>query len=155
MKLEQQLLTPYLDHRLKVYCTVDRRERLMNLGPGSSRHWIGIKVVINYYKSGNFIHIPLLRPISQLMESIEHEGRIFTPINTLTLNIDEFVENPEKDYPGSEGYHFRILNTWYRWDQLEYWRVQILLSWHFDLFGLIPAGLEKAIPLSKEAKHEH
>ncbi|MEM1339847.1 MAG: hypothetical protein AAF634_05045 [Bacteroidota bacterium] len=154
MKLEQQLLTPYIDHKLKVYCTVDERERLMNLGQGSSLHWIGIKAIINYYKSGKFIHIPMVRPLSQILEPIMHEGRVITPINTLALNIDEFRENPEKNYPGSEGYHFRILNTWYCWDQLPYWRIQILLSWHFDLFGLIPAGIGKSIPSIKESKYE-
>ena len=60
-----------------------------------------------------------LRPLSDLTKEIEHNGESFVPIDYLEDMIDF-----------SCGY-----------ERIEYWKVQQLIEWHFDVFGLISAGL--------------
>jgi hypothetical protein len=75
--------------------------------------------------------IPLLRPLSQLTETIEHGGDRFVP----SQRIDDM------------GYRVHPLT----YDAigvlaLPYWVVQLLLSWHMDVFSLIESGLAEPIP---------
>lgn len=77
----------------------------------------------NHYK-------PLLRPLSDLTKEIEHNGERFVPIDYFLGDDGDNILNAAqiKDFSG-----------------VEYSLVTKLLSWHFDIYSLIPQGL--AIPI--------
>jgi hypothetical protein len=88
--------------------------------------WYNIKRV----KSKGII-IPLLRPLSQLTETIEHNGERFVP----SQKIDDMGYRVHPLTYESIGVH-----------ALPYWVMQLLLSWHFDIFQLCDSGLAEPIP---------
>jgi len=78
---------------------------------------------------------PILRPLSDLTKEIEHNGERFVPKDVLIDRYDlKFDEDDdffldyycigETDSPWT-GYHI----------------IQLLIQWHFDVFGLIEKGL--------------
>ena len=79
----------------------------------------------------------ILRPLSELNEEIEHNGEKIVPIeeigyhhNFSMLNTDQIISDPKR-------YPFTV--------------VQALLSWHFDVHGLIEKGLAVSMKeLNKE-----
>ncbi|MFD2600184.1 hypothetical protein ACFSQ3_14595 [Sphingobacterium corticis] len=74
---------------------------------------------------------PILRRLSNLTKEIEHKGVKFVPISILGGFIDF-----------SSGYRF-----------IDYWKVQLLIEWHFDVFVLIDAGLAIDINTLKGERH--
>lgn len=100
---------------------------------------------------------PILRPLSDLTKEIEHNGVKFVPIVEL-LKIKHkkwYDENVGSSYSDIEFesvpnyakacFSFQALNSievWYKSLELEpYWIIQKLLSWHIDVFNLIPQNL--------------
>ena len=95
----------------------------------------------------------LLYPLDRLTKEIEHNGERFVP-------IEKLAENYRKDYPNSENTKSRSIATikmlLLEWDNdaerekmhIDYWIIELLFEWHFDVFNLIPQGL--ALP-KKEA----
>lgn len=77
---------------------------------------------------------PILRPISDLTIEIEHNGERFSPKN----RIDQYTQ------VGGDGKLYLLVDgaLWscnpLLWD---YYLVVKLISWHFDVFGLIDKGL--------------
>jgi hypothetical protein len=81
-------------------------------------------------------HLPILRPLSDLTKEIEVNGDKFVP-------IDWFEHDSVSDY--FDG------NIWVKFlfedgkcgdlDFIPYGMIQKLLEWHFDIYGLIDAGL--------------
>ena len=110
---------------------------------------------------------PILRPLSDITKEIEHNGERFVPMVELAIiaNLDTTgsrlsstesaygircnIENDADsdkwvvlgfDAVNGFGEHYRPSNEWtIVQNQLELW--QKLYSWHFDVFGLIDAGL--------------
>jgi hypothetical protein len=122
MKLEEALCY-YLPHKTRVYDSVVKKTKVINMGQGASNNWVGIKTVINYYKNGNFIYQPILRPMSDITKPIEHEGERFVPIEEIHLyhnfsivHTSDLHKDPTR-YP-----HTMVIK---------------LIEWHFDIFGLI------------------
>ncbi len=76
----------------------------------------------------------ILHPLSNLRKKIKINEGYFIPINDLRLNIDEYKES-------TDGYDFRINNILYKINQLPYYKIQLLLKWHFDIFDLIKNNL--------------
>jgi hypothetical protein len=124
MELELKHIAPYLPYGLKIL-RPDNKAVLELVGV------VGGSMVFHEEAGDAFGSIgkhnkPLLRPLSQLTTLIKHNG-------------DEFVPMEEID-----NYHnFSILRT----DDLKtdplrypYTVVEALISWHFDVFGLIEAG---------------
>lgn len=76
----------------------------------------------------------ILRPLSDLTKEIEHNGERFTPNN----RIDQYTQI------GGDGKLYLLVDgaLWscnpLSWD---YYLVVKLISWHFDVFGLIGKGL--------------
>ena len=119
------------------------------------------KVSDRYYFSFNELTeiVLCLRPLSHLTKEIEHNGERFVPITELAklyhtpskyavthyddikdfgyvgIKINCYVENSDSRYSEYSIYSDELIL------HNEYRVIQKLLSWHFDVFGLIPAGL--------------
>ena len=126
MKLTIEHLAAYLPYGLKGF---SREENLgVELVKGYSTYSIDneIYLITNVGDIDIELFQPLLRPLSYLTKEIEHNGERFVPIEKLQSNKG-FEWRPE------------IIHL------CSYQNVQKLLSWHFDIFGLIESGL--AIPI--------
>ena len=71
---------------------------------------------------------PILHPLSDLTKEIEVNGEKFVPIDWLD-DLESEVCSYSIDY--------YINHT----KRLPYYRIERLLEWHFDIYGLIDAGL--------------
>lgn len=70
-----------------------------------------------------------LRPLSDLTKEIEHKGHTIIPIDYISTSTQDGQRTMR-----------RVANE-QEMDVLDYWKVQRLFEMHFDVFGLIPAGL--------------
>ena len=117
MKLEIKHLAGYLPYGLKI------------LGNGNIHEIIGFKDETYFIKGGNVYAYgdiqdckPILRPLSDLTKEIEVNGEKFVPENLID-------------------------GTDLRWllvndiDEIKLYTYNLLLYWHFDIYGLIEAGL--------------
>ncbi len=87
---------------------------------------------------------PLLRPLSSLTEEIEHNGESFVPYDVLR---DMELKDMKLHSDGCLTINHRNIQN------CEYWRMEKLLEWYFDVFGLIDRGL--ALPIDgKEVEGE-
>ena len=85
-------------------------------------HEIGRTVTEQYYLSDIY---PILRPLSDLTKEIEVNGERFVPIEKIAI------------YGNNKGYLEEAILT----GLVEVIVFNMLISWHFDAFGLIEAGL--------------
>lgn len=127
-------LAPYLPYGLKLQTTNLDVVELETL----SRTSINIKGRTWVY--GSYCDIedvkPILRPMSDLEEQIDHDGYEFVPIEWLenrydTLDIHEQAK--------------RLIETINWVNQCDYMLIMHLIEWHFDVFGLIDQGLAISI----------
>lgn len=135
MKLELKHLSPYLPYGLNLL-RKDNNGIYRMVVSNNSVSWIdGVQInsVLNdrYEK-----FIPILRPLSDLTKEIEHNGERFIPIDILGKNHKEFYF----DFNGSllikrknTNMYIPIIDT--------YAFIEKLFEWHFDVFGLIDAGI--------------
>lgn len=131
MELELKHLAPYLPYKLKIL-----------------NGWSDIKT-LNYthlYDENNgFITMvkPILRPLSDLTKEIEVNGEKFVPAEILfSVEIDE-IQN-FKDFGEIPEYWKDAIAVKPRY--YDYWQVEMLFEWHFDVFGLIEKG--KAVDIN-------
>ena len=140
-------LAPYATHGLRIKLpngkikkikSIDFELRIINFG------W---KDTV-YLKDETVL--PLLRPFSQLTEEIEH--------NSISIQLEPSLEKVKPSeliykhwfYTIREDGHFSyhigdgtVIGSLYR--AVPYSLIEILLEWHFDVFGLIDRGL--ALPI--------
>lgn len=71
---------------------------------------------------------PMLRPLSDLINEIEHNGKKFVPIeyHSFSHSKEEIIE---------------FQNKFAHYKSLKYGITERLFEWHFDVFGLIEKGL--------------
>ncbi len=122
MKLELKHLAPYLPYRLKVSLIHTLHG---HTGIGSVEH------VVQAVNEGKSQFKPILRPLSDLTKEIEHNGEKFVP--TKALSMWDLQGITVLDIP-----HIPV-NLY-----------ELLLKWHFDVFGLIEKGLAIDINTLKE-----
>ena len=142
MKLTIEHLTPYLPYKLKyidkdsgettTMRTISAEINLIDLGWGNAHELKEFK--------------PILRPLSDLTKEIEHNK-----ISRTWCNKDDKVTPSELLKRCSllsirEDGHFSEDNgdgtcTGYLYGGASYSTIELLLSWHFDVFGLIDKGL--------------
>ena len=129
-KLELKHLAAYLPYNLKV--TFEHDEEHTHDLVGLNYNWQGVDLISQF---GDFGRSeiekakPILRPLSDLANEIEHKGEKFMPADKLPhLYLSYLIDDPE------------LIMT------IEYEDVQKLISWHFDVFNLIEKGL--AVPLT-------
>lgn len=119
MKLELKHLLGYLPYKLKIYNT--KIEVLEMDCCGTKPHTLSIEDVPYYAK-------PALRPLSDLAKEIEINGEKFVPYDK--LNYKPTIKHVS-DYP----FNYNDLQF------ISHYSFQLLLEWHFDVYGLIPLGL--------------
>jgi hypothetical protein len=69
---------------------------------------------------------PILRPLSDLNKIIEINGEVFVPTSKMTLDADLDLDAYERSYVNLD----EFLDNYF-----------LLLSWHFDIFGLLEQDL--------------
>ena len=145
MKLELKHLVAYLPYNLKVTRNgfIGDLIALMNDEDSiaenfefkvSCSNWWENNTDKNHYK-------PILRPLSDLTKEIEVNGKKFVPIEKINDFMPlgrNFGFSFEIDNLGNLGY--RTSESWLN-PMLHYDAFQKLLEWHFDIYGLIEAGL--------------
>ena len=122
MKLEIKHLAPYLPHRINLAYThtnkVGQISNIYSIGAGYDNE--DIKISIDYSDGEHiWMYKPILRPLSDLTKG--DWDKIFT-----TDDIDDILTIFQSDKS---------------MDCVEYYLVNILLSYHFDIFGLVEEGL--------------
>ena len=89
---------------------------------------------VNGMTINNALHYgakPILYPLDYLTKPISHNGETFVPCDELEYVVSESIVSYVKN----------------RLEIVEYWRVQKLFEWRFDVFNLINRGL--AIPITE------
>ena len=140
-KLTIKELAPYLPYELQwVFEGSDDVHEVVGLDITD----FGVHIISPYGDSGRCSikeGKPLLIPLSQLTEEIEHNGERFVSMEALsewTMSKEEFEYIVDW-----------LLNKGV--DNIPYWVVEKLHEWHFDVFGLIDRGI--ALPIDRrEAK---
>jgi hypothetical protein len=145
MKLELKHLSSYLPHHLSIVIDDNAIRDMVGLDFDPYTLWvkyerkhndIGGAVPINRVK-------PLLHPLSDLTKEIEVNGEKFIPIEEILHEINSLVVGGEKY--SKEEMLIMCNNIYYS----EAWITDRLTEWHFDIFGLIDAGLAIDINLKK------
>lgn len=117
-KLDLKHLAPYLPYRLQfIHNTVSHPYEEI------------VEMTGEHLKSNmiDLIHKPILRPLSDLTKEIEHNGEKFVTIHLLTNRHD--INNAYNIIDDCKG------------KRLEYYQMEVLFAYHFDVFGLIEKGL--------------
>jgi hypothetical protein len=143
-------LAAYLPYGVKVSCSFfegrNTHVPLVVYNPYSDmRGGVSINQVAHF--SGKL----LLRPLSQLTETIEHGGERFVPLDRIRKEI-KAIDGDTRRF-GYAGYNARRHMFQMTIDgkacgnhSLPYWIVQMLHSLHFDTNSLIESGLAEPIP---------
>lgn len=147
MKLEIKHLAPYQPYDLKFYIPNDEHELIQEMTGLSKCDGIQTDYTTedstgcrgnlwSFDGERNYKHYgvkPILRPLSDLAKEIDFNGNKVTPIKELLkancFNVESMSEDDIMKYREA-----LLLD-------LSYAHAQILLSMHFDLFGLISQGL--------------
>lgn len=130
-KLNIKYVAPYLPYGLKglvIYsknhseiCYLDIRSDINNY------------VSIDEFINGTYPIKPILRPLSDLTNEIEHNGEKFIPSELLWyINVGhiDYITKEREYNINKYGY-----NRWL--DRIPFSIVQKLIEWHFDIYGLI------------------
>lgn len=141
MKLELKHLSPYLPYGLRFinpsgdYGFLKPSFELTGINY-KKIHLVGFSLPQDLWKFK-----PILRPLSDLAKEIEVNGEKFVPIDKLNIEGEPFVEYGVNGY----GKDYLCFNYADGDDSIEFndyeeFRSK-LLSWHFDVFRLIPQEL--------------
>jgi hypothetical protein len=121
MKLELKHLAPYLPYEVK-----------------SVHYFKGLELIkeidcanVYGFVNGDTLHKPILRPLSDLTRLNNINGRKFCPIT--------YIEESYAYFDTKQIFHLINNGNWL--NNCDYLLIQYLFEWHFDVFGLIEAGL--------------
>ena len=133
MELERKHLAPYLPYQvgIKRKGYEDKNLFLLGIEYYDIVHQLG-KTPIIFIK-------PVLRPLSQLTQEIEHNGEKFVPID----KIKSMWGYETFEYQGYINYahYFKLEDNKPAILHLPYCFIELFLEWHFDIFGLIEKNL--------------
>lgn len=130
-KLELKHIAPYLPYNLRWFRKTKIKDDLGTENESDIVEDVVLSIVHFYIEndSNKFDVKPILRPMTDLLVHIQHEGKKLVPFNVLRpggWDLDAFVLDVEsRDCRVSE------------WEQL--------IEWHFDVFGLIDKGLAVSV----------
>jgi hypothetical protein len=133
MRLEIKHLAAYLPYGLKgIYSEYIDKEKT-DLGSFEKEELIGLnfkeeKIFLTFgYVTERDDFLPILRPLSDLTKEIEVNGEKFVPAEEYSFLRLAEISNYEGGSNTLNFIHVREQN--------------LLLEWHFDVFGLIGKGL--------------
>jgi len=133
MELEIKHLAPYLPYKLKCKWNKSKPYELIGLRNGNesvnNELWIW-KDGMDYGTGYLYECVPILRPLSDLNNEIVINGEKHQM--WLLINGQKALENGEIE--NMNGYQYSIL-------ELSYNKIQTILKFHFDIFGLIEKGV--------------
>ena len=126
MKLELKHLAPYLPYGLKNQRAFHKPKVIDGI-VGNKVYFGDTVLFINQIE-------PILRPLSDLTKEIEFDNEKFTPSKDKYWGMNSFQ------------YHINKFENWespsaYLNSCAPYGLLLVLIKWHFDVFGLIDAGL--------------
>lgn len=150
MKLELKHLAPYLPYDLGILVEMSMTET--DSFPLTTENIDG---VLEYQKK------PTLRPLDDLVNEITHNGQKFVPIvELLKMQYISWQKNKEGTryaeiehgktgtryfalYTNQATYSFKLYKYEFMTGRntIEYWVMQKLIEWHFDVFDLIEQNL--------------
>lgn len=131
-KLETKHLAPYLPYGLKTVWGNNSPYEMLGINGNNLYSKCGI---LGSKQSLIIANKPLLRPISDITNVIEHNGEKFIPNERLLENSCFNVAKMEQSEIDSFGESHKMDVFW------SYHDCSQLISWHFDVFGLIEKGL--------------
>ncbi len=154
MKLELKHLAPYLPYGLKAQAPKNGKIILLKGMYGNTLDFLDEEDG-HYTYSLDYAKI-ILRPLSDLTKEIEHNGEKFVPVESIDYGPCVVLGRFELETEGGTinlfdddgkqiaqlGKDFIPFN--------DYNIITHLLEWHFDVFGLIEAGLAIDINTLKE-----
>jgi len=145
MKLELKHLAGYLPYGLKMIQKSDWHSenwnefRIIELDqvalPFNKESWFYIGGKVNEKSHANYESLqfkPILRPLSDLTKEIEVNGEKFVPCIRIGMKDINFSYSTK--FKNVYGYEFDVT-------KIQFDRVQQLLEWHFDIYGLIKNNL--------------
>ena len=130
MKLEIKHLAPYLPYRLKMRCIEDKTNHILTIAHQTyDLSTVGLYPILkgDFYKKFK----PILRPLSDLTKDNVAEFYQLDSIDLELIDIDEWTEELIHMINAGDKFQLRQFN--------------LLFSWHFDIFNLIPQGLAISI----------
>lgn len=137
MKLELKHLAPYLPYGLKMEIQ-DFYNGKKEIARFTGSH-IGFS-----WDENTFINCkPILRPLSDLNNEIEHNGERFIPLIEINTQSNEFGLTYYVD-DLSDGLYLMVKqdkNIHINYLVIPMEVMNLLFEWHFDVFGLIEQGL--------------
>lgn len=150
---KQEFLAMSLPYGLKVYDCIGKSIELVEYSKGCPKCVCeAIGQVKNEDKCVNVFQAaydkqlkPILHPIFNLTEEIEHEGEKFVPIIKLASYPEtELIKlgYEHKNYYASFGYGVQSIRFYVpsNVDDMNLYTAQKLVEWHFDIAGLIEKG---------------
>jgi hypothetical protein len=128
--LELKHLAPYLPYDLQL---IDKEGNIRYLR-AKAEGFEDISIdYVEYWKAK-----PILRPLSDLIKQLEYRGKLHTYSEILEkINLEEVGGYAMIDF----SYWLSLANTKILSGGCPYWMMEKFFEWHFDVFGLIPAGL--------------
>jgi len=138
MKLELKHLAGYLPYNLKVMSEYGEFSEIDSVYFSKDEHKRpSLNLMVSYapkgFRGSNYDRIkPILRPLSDLTKEIEVNGIKMNPL--INLHSQGYNMNFDEEYTFEEFIKGDILNNSYGF-------IELLLKWHFDIYGLIENGL--------------
>lgn len=138
-KLTLEHLAPYLPYDIELAFVL--RDEIRYVGKITSlldiQEYDDIKIKIGYNDAEHiWMFKPILHPLSDLTKEIEHNGEKFVPVDIFfpysdyDKIFDRKVDITSLELAGSINFKYS-----------PYFILNNLFKWHFDVFGLIDAGL--------------
>jgi hypothetical protein len=134
-ELELKHILPYLPYKLKC----NEKWTLISLSSFEDSAMFDYSARFDGENKKGYIQFlkPMLRPMSDLFKNITHNGISVCVGGDILQDMNKLVIGGE---PYRESY-LKNLNLKY----LEFWAIEMLFKYHFDVFGLIEKGLAEPI----------
>jgi len=151
MKLELKHIAPYLPYDLECECpslTEDREVPKVCDMVGAFSDWVAISTkdsnVHDEFEYDEFK--PLLRPLKDLSTEIEHNGKRFVPCIIIAQGDDDYFTDEDNclyRYTDCDRYNYERVRFENIVDinAIEWWIMQDLIKWHFDISQLLESDL--------------
>lgn len=143
MRIKLDCISPYTPFKLKIYDSVSKTIKVMNLGSGSSKYWVGLKTVVrncNYHNTKD-----VYKPILKLLSEIEKDKNFFRFVDEqLFCGTWKFESEGIVNVLSiltSEGLRINIVQNSEIAAECPYIFYEYFIKNHYDINGLIPKGL--------------